>query len=807
MAIDLYERGREILEELNNEFKEIDILKFNEADTRFKFIDKILTECLNWETNDISNEDVKDNHYADYKLKLFRPIAVWEAKKTGNYFELPVGTNKLILPLKSICRDNPEIKKALLQVSGYCHERGIQIGVVANGWQIIAFIANRNDSIAPLDGDGLVVPSLDVFIANYKEIWNCLSKNGFQENYLSQKLIGGNEEQLPPKLSSTISDYPGIKNRNPFQVELEILSDLVLEDVIKDKSIEKDFLSDCYCKSGSLSQYSVLSKQILSTRYNYLFESNDKKATLEQIANKKGISGELLELFANSLSKRPILLIGDVGVGKSTFIDNLLLVEAPHVFEKSITFKIDLGSKAIISMDVRTSIIKIIKDQLLNIYGIDINDDDFVRHAYFSELGNFKKSVVVKRLYDIDMGKAIEKEIEFLTSLVQDEITHIKKSLEHICKNQKKQIIVFIDNCDQRNDIDQETAFLIAQEFASDWPVIAFLCLRPETFHRTKKKEGALSGYHPKAFTIAPPRIDDVINKRLTFAQKITSGEIKLSNLQNKTSFSKLDELIQCFKESLENNHELYKFFENVSNGNIRKAIELIKKFFGSGHVDTEKILRIIESNGSYLVPVHEVLRSVIFGDNIYYNSFNSEIINLLDVRSNDKKDHFTIPIILGILNDISVNNRNEGFLEINELYSYMQGHGYIPTSVDLALNLMYSKGLFETSEKGNALNTENSNLMIRATGTGLYHLNHLLNSFTYIDAIIVDTPIFDVTKRGKIINSLEIGKRLDRANIFTEYLNEIWEENNFKNTHFIWPQKSTELQQDIDSILIRVQK
>lgn len=807
MALDLYEKGRGILEGLNDEFKSIDLAKFNEADTRFRFIDKILTECLNWEPKDINNEDVKDNHYADYKLNLFRPIAVWEAKRTGNYFELPVGIKKLILPLKSICKDNPEIKNALLQVSGYCHERGIQIGVVANGWQIIAFIANRSDSVAPLEGDGLVIPSLEVFIANYKEIWNCLSKNGFQEDYLTKKLMGGNKEQLPPKLSSTISDYPGIKNRNPFQVELEILSDLVLEDVIKDKSIEKDFLSNCYCKSGSLSQYSVLSKQILSTRYNYLFESNDKKATLEQIANKKGISGELLELFANSLSKRPILLIGDVGVGKSTFIDNLLLVEAPQVFEKSITFKIDLGSKAIISMDVRTSIIKIIKDQLLNTYQIDINDDDFVRHAYYTELGNFKKSVVVKRLYDIDMGKAIEKEIEFLTQLVQDEITHIKKALEHICKNQKKQIIVFIDNCDQRNDVDQETAFLIAQEFASDWPVIAFLCLRPETFHRTKKKEGALSGYHPKAFTIAPPRIDDVINKRLTFAQKITSGEIQLSNLQNKTSFSKLDELIQCFKESLERNHDLYKFFENVSNGNIRKAIELIKKFFGSGHVDTEKILRIIESSGNYTVPVHEVLRSVIFGDNVYYNSFNSEIINLLDVRNNDKKDHFTISIILGLLNDISVNNRNQGFLEINELYSYMQGLGFIPTSIDLALNLMYSKGLFETSEKGNILNTEKGNLMIRATGTGLYHLNHLLNSFTYIDAIIVDTPIFDVEKRGEITNSMDIIKRLERALIFADYLDEIWQNNNFKNTHFVWLQKSTELRQNIDKINIRVQK
>lgn len=805
MSIDIYENGRVTLENLILEFKQLNINDFNEADTRFRFIDRILTECLNWEPKDISNEDVRDRHYADYKLNLFRPVAVWEAKRTGNYFELPVGISRLIMPLKSICKDNPQIKEALIQVSGYCHERGIKIGVVSNGWQIIAFIANRNDSVPPLDGDGLIVPSLEFYLQNYKEVWNCLSKNGFHDDYLTKKLIGGSEEQLPPKLSSSVAYYPGIKNRNPFQVDLEIISDLVLEDVIKDKAIEKDFLKDCYCKSGSLSQYSLLSKQILSTRYAYLFEGNDRKAVLEKVATKKGLTPDLLELFANSISKRPILLIGDVGVGKSTFINNLLLVEATNVFEKAITFKIDLGSKAIISLDLNDAVLKIIKDQLIEIYNIDITEDNFVRHAYFVELENFKKSVTVKRLYDISPVSAIEKEIEFLSKLIQDEPSHIKKSLEYICKSQQKQIIIFIDNCDQRNDVDQQTAFLIAQEFATDWPALVFISLRPETFHRAKKKKGALSGYHPKAFTISPPRIDDVIHKRLIFALKITRGEIPLSSLKIKTSFSSLEILIQCFINSLNDNKHLFTFFENVSNGNIRKSIELIKKFFGSGHVNTEKIIDIIEKTGNYTIPVHEILRSVIYGDNEHYSPVNSEITNILDVRTNDPKDHFTVSFILGLLQDFSINNRNEGFISIKDVYSYMQKLGYLPITIDLALDFMYSKELFETSEKGNNLQTEKNELMIRATGTGLYHLSHLLNTFTYIDAIIIDVPIFDKETRERIINSFDIFERIDRAIIFIDYIDAIWDSEKFINTHFIWSQKSKELRADIERIKSKI--
>lgn len=799
--IEYYESGRSFIESLIDEFKHIEKSKLNESATRFRFIDRILTESLGWLPKDIDTEDYFDKDYADYKLNLFRPIAVWEAKRTGNYFELPLGFKNILCPIKTICKDNQNITSALKQVSRYCHERGIQIGVVTNGWQFIGFIANRNDSIPPLEGDALVIQSLVKFHENYKEVWNCLSKTGFEEQYLVKKLLGDKMHQLPSKLSSTIYNYPGIKNRNPFQADLEIISDLVLEDVIKEKSIEQDFFKYCYCKSGALSQYSLMSKEILSTRYHYLFNPNDKKAILEQVANKKGLSSELVELFANSFSKRPILLIGDVGVGKSTFIDQLLVVEAPKIFEHCLTFKIDLGSKAIIAMDIKLAIIKIIKEQLKEIHGNDIENDDFVRHCYYVDLENFKKNVRVKRLYEIDYEKALEKEIEFLTSLVDDSISHLKRSLEFISKNQKKQIIIFIDNCDQRNDQDQETAFLIAQEFATDWPMIAFICLRPETFHRTKKISGALSGYHTKAFTISPPRIDEVIQKRLSFAQKIASGDIALSKFKMRTNFTKLHDLIQAFRNSLEENPDLYTFIENVSNGNVRKAIELIKKFFGSGHVATEKILKIYEKSGVYIIPLHEFLRSVIFGDNIHYKSDNSDIVNLFDVRTYDPKEHFIVSLLLGLLHDNSQNNRNQGFVSITDVYSYLQSQGFNVDQIDITLNFMYSKGLFETSQKGNKLETDSGVLMLRATTLGIYHICYLTNLFTYIDAIIVDTPIFDLNFNSKIVDTFEIDERLNRAQVFKEYLDSEWLHAKFSKSYFDWEKRSTELLLEINRI------
>src|SRR3972149_5979931 len=89
---------------------------------------------------------------------------------------------------------------------------------------------------------------------------------------------------------------------------------------------------------------------------------------------------------------------------------------------------------------------------------------------------------------------------------------------------------MFLDNADQRNDEFQQRAFLISQDLAEHWPVTVFLSLRPETFIKSSK-EGALTGYHPKAFTVSPPRIDRVIQKRLEFALKLTSGQIQIKAL------------------------------------------------------------------------------------------------------------------------------------------------------------------------------------------------------------------------------------------------------------------------------------
>ena len=797
-----YEKSRENLSKLIEWNKNHTDDDRNEDTTRFHLIDTLLLECLDWEKGDIKNEESYKGEYTDYTISLVRPVVILEAKREGNYFVLPEGKKSIEYSIKSLCKDNPKFKEAIEQVCGYCNKRGVEIAIVSNGWQLVAFVANRLDGVSPLEGSAIVFSSLEQMEEHFLDFWNFLSKNGIKSKKLKNNLCGISLPELPAKLSSTISYYPGIKNRNSFQTNLQILSELILEDVIRYQDLEKLFLEECYCNAGALSNYATVSKEILRTRYENLFEDNNAELSIQSAVGRKGVNQDFKDISAHSMSRRPILLIGDVGAGKSTFINHLIKVEAPNIFNDCITLKIDLGSNIVLSRDIRDAILDEIIRLLLEEYDIDIFEHDFVHGIYHSEFSRFKKGIH-KEYFEKTHEKAIDLTIGFFEEKQKNKNEHIKSALLHLAKGRKKQIVIFIDNCDQRDYDTQQMAFLISQEIAENWqPVTVFVSLRPETFHNSIK-EGALSGYHPKAFTIAPPRLDNVIEKRLEFARKITNGEIPLAQFEGSVglNLSTLKELIEVLIYSFENNYDLYTFIDNICNGNIRLGIDIVKSFLGSGHVDTQKIVRIYNDQGRYTIPLHEFVRAVIFGNNIHFDPESSYIANLFDVYYEDKKEHFLLLILLSVLNSKATSGKDNGFAETVKVSNHLQGINFTIDQVDTTINEAISRKLIETSGRGIAISTDNLPSSLRITTMGSYHLNFLCTQFTYIDAIIVDTPVFDDKARQEIQDTFDISERIGRVKVFIEYLDESWQEFSSKSVQFDWLKLSTIIKEEIKQV------
>ncbi len=778
-------------------------LQRNEATTRLHLVDYLFFDCLGWERVDAVLEEPLGSEFADYTFSSPHRLLIVEAKKEGGLFEVPAGRVRIEYAIPSLFRDYPNLKAAMEQAANYCQTRGVPLAAVCDGHQLVAFVGARTDGLPPLTGKALVFPSLEFALEHFHQVWQALSKPAVEERRLVARLVGDVLPELPRKLSSTIYGYPGIKGRNPFQADLQILSEIVLEDISRSPGLETRFLQECYDQSGALSQYSLVSKHILQARYSAMFADTAAPTTVPA-TDTRGLTPELV---AESLSRRPILLLGDVGVGKSSFIRHLIRIDAAPQFAEAITLYIDLGTRATLTGDLRTFVLDEVASQLREAHKVNITEGGFVRGVYHFALQDFGKGIFGP-LRESDPQYYQRKEIEFLAEKIATRDQHLRESLEHLSKARGKQIVVFLDNADQRDDDTQQLAFLMAQEMAQHWPVTVFVSLRPETFYRSTRT-GALSGYHAKAFTISPPRIERVIKKRLRFALKLTSGEIPVETLPGSTTVvsTSLQKIIHIFLHSMETNDDLSEFLDNLSGGNVRLALNLVKNFFGSGHVATEKMLKIHEETSSYTIPLHEFLRAVIYGDAVHYDPDRSPIANLFDVTRVDPREHFLLPLLIETLYSLGTTESNDGYVELTRLYERLQGYGFDPDQIDVAVDRGVRSNLVEQSPRGTLDPRPDRPRALRATTVGLYHVSRLARRFTYVDAVIVDTPVFDAAARRSIRDVFPIQERLDRAEVFRRYLDENWRNLEGAGGAFDWNDVSAALDAEMREIRDRLSR
>lgn len=589
-----------------------------------------------------------------------------------------------------------------------------------------------------------------------------------------------------------------MKNRNIIQTDLEILADLVFEDIISSQELEDEFLKNCYCQSGALSQYALVSKSLLANRYTALFPDSNKAPALRAASTKKGISDELL---AESFAKRPILLIGDVGVGKTIFFRHFLKIEAKEVFNDALTIYIDFGSQAAFSSDIHDYVADDIARQLREAHATDIYDRSFVRAVYHVDLERFQKGIY-ESIKDTAPTAYASKEIEFLEERLRNREQFLKDALTHISKGREKQIVIFIDNADQRPDSIQQQVFILAQTMAAQWPSAVFLALRPETFQRSKE-HGSLSAYHLKAFTVSPPRIDEVLSKRLTFGLELTGGRLPMSALHYGVSvdFEKVGKFLAIVKHSIQTSREIVEAVDNLCGGNVRLALEFIRRLIGSGHIDTRKILEKYDKSGSYLIRLHEFLRTVIFGDCVYYAPESSPIENVFDVYTLDPREHFLGLILLQFISSEGRRAKSHGFVEMETVYAFAASSGFQPKQIDSRLARLCVKKLIEPAGRVTPLETATSANSVRITTVGAYHLMRLPTLFAYYDAVVTDTPILNKDFRSRICDVSEIAARLERGTVFLDYLDECFTGLNASHCGLDWPNTSSSARRDIERI------
>jgi hypothetical protein len=478
-----FDKGRERARQLCEEFKRLEADALNEAATRLRFVDAILFECLDWDRTQVSVErhDGTGN-YSDYLLQPDgSALGVVEAKKAGVYFVLPVEQKRASRKrrLSAVRGLDENVSNAVQQCAQYAFNESAPIGVVCNGWQVIAFWLRPPAGVRWADGHALVFDSLDDILDGFDELWEVLSVTGVRELRL-QDLIGKRPDGPPPsKKSATIKNFHDLKLRNELQSELHLLADLVFGDAIFED--RKLFHEHCYCDAGALPQNRRLARDYFRQLYPEKFGQTTKAPTLKPARTKKGVADELKRPAA---SKKPFLVLGDVGVGKSTFIENLFLRE--------------------------------INDPQLILLRLDLSD----KPSSPSDLP------ALGRLKDLEPTAYLRAEIDKLTELASNPDRHLQAIFAHLKRGQSRDTAIVFDNVDQRTDM-QDATFVLAQVAASTWDVFTLVTLRPSTLSRSGDMS-PVRGYHPIGFTVHPPRFEKMLSLRLATAIRMLRGELPL---------------------------------------------------------------------------------------------------------------------------------------------------------------------------------------------------------------------------------------------------------------------------------------
>lgn len=785
--------GRQHLQNIISSFPP-DSQHWNESQNRFQFVDRLLTECLGWERPHIEVEHwTPADGRADYLLGV-PPKAIVEAKRESLRFDVPpVAHPALARKLRPLLEASKVFGDAVAQVMNYCLVRGAPIGIVCNGPQLALFQAVIVGE-SPLDGECFFFDGFETYLRNFPLLWRYLSPEGVAENKAYRELALHRNPRIPAKASVSIPEPFRYRYRSNFQENLRALSSILLEDIEEHPEVKPQFYRECYVPTKANNRHLLLSKRIIASRYNRAPGNNvstapvDDKVTLSD----NGILAINEQIVAESLSARPIVVVGDVGVGKTSFFENLYEKLDKKQRQSSIFLHINLGIRATLTTDVKSYILQEIPTRLKQLYGIDIRSDSFVKSVYHEEEERFANSLY-GRLRANNPKAYTTALVKHLATKVESPDVHLHASLGHLAKGQGKQIILIIDNADQRDFETQQQAFLIAQELASSRNLLVFVALRPSTFYRSKMT-GALAGYQNRMLTVAPPPADEVLEKRITFAVRVAEGQIAPEALQNiRLNVSSVVLFLTATLRSIRTNEEIRTFLSNITGGNTRQVIELITGFCGSPNVDSEKIANIEYETGDYRIPLHEFTKHALLGEYAYFNAQSSLVAcNVYDVTSADSREHYLAPLVIGYLCSSLGKKDNDGFLSGRELLQEMARQGFLEDQIRSTLKRLCYYRLIETPHAQYRELEVPDDVMpdtfyYRATSIGVYHTRFWMTSFGFLDATSTDTPIFDEKTRDAICQvaaSFEIGERLRRATLFRTYLEEGWHRANINTTY-----------------------
>lgn len=747
----------------------------NEATTRLRVIDTILFDVLGWDKGDVEAE--KWHRAVGYSDYVFGPASamVLEAKRDGVSFVLPDRTYPdAPVRFSLLAKECPEAADALRQAQSYAAERGARYSAITNGRQWILSLTFVPGQFVE-DRSVFVFESIDAIGEKFRLFYECFSTSAIATNLPNERLLDARRAPPPPKLSSKIVNYPVPADRNTLVNTLRRVLQLVWDEANFDTD-SAIFLERCYIVPDPSEDMLRVARELLEQRSatDSFYRNAPIPASASILLTQKKLADE------DALDReQPIVLLGRVGNGKSTFLKYLRHIAAKEVLDKDyIQIDIDFIDRPETAGHVPTFILDAVEHQLKKTYQIEIDSDPFVRSALRRQLKEFHATPRGKLLATPGREQELANaEVDYLESFTKDRAKYLQYVMRHIRGSYGKSIAIFFDNLDRQKDDIQEQAFLRASAIAADWTALVFVCLRPSTVQKSVAR-GVLDTIAPRMIFVSPPKTAPMLRKRFQYAAQFASKALPPTAYvrasftpETEESMPRAVELFEACDQSILRKPHIAQQYESVANGNVRLIIRYVRDTLTSNHLNTEKLTSRNYQPGEFELKENETLRALIFGPYTHYEPNSSLFANLFDINRADKSEHFSRLLLLEFCHRFAHSVDQYGFTPIDGIHAYMASLGYSAHHVSEVIDLLFAKKYLEGRDHDEETPTLGD--QVRITSLGRYHVSTLVRKFDYLDAVVVDTPILDEKIRAKMSDARAMDQRTYRAREFLRYLDQ----------------------------------
>lgn len=616
----------------------------NEATTRLLIIDQVLA-LLGWHKTEYDPERrTPTGGYTDYLLALDGvPRLVVEAKRTNLFEPLPKVLQKRHYSnafLYNHC--GLELRALLDQCRAYIAETGAPFAVATTGaiWVVLlGFKAGASwDKLR-----AFVFHSLDDVDQHFGEFYGLLSREAVRANSLEEQ-FGGILQSRPraairPRLElATIPDLAPVPDRQFIEAFFaEFMDDITIPG-------REQMLDHCYVENDRLDEFSRDLLQILEydpilTEQGYPIADADR-AALEAA----------LEAQFDASAPKTILLVGNVGAGKSTFVHRFirdktvgrgshLCVVINLIDEATINIAQDRAEEQRLARLVLERVEELFAGRL------DPYEAQTLRACFEAEVGRFRKQHILgfnadRRAYDLS-------EARHVAELAEDPYRHLVGFIKLARKKRFKLWLAF-DNVDRGSASYQAFVYAFAHRLSKATRCVTLITLREDTFSEAQEAGFLDVRNTDTVFRLHAPEIRQVVAERRKYIDWLIEHEqvpgrfranlplLRLLNWHIKHLITGDDGAVRAFVTT-------------CSLRNIRAGLALIRDYYTSPHATFHAFNRAVtqgnpspeDSAFAHTEEYSRFIRAMMLGNGWTYDEANSPLANVFAVDLVERTSHF----------------------------------------------------------------------------------------------------------------------------------------------------------------------